>query len=187
MRNDYIIAAKLSDQAFIEKFRLLIGKEDDRGCRPWTGVSGGSANRPNAKYGRFQITFEGRTTRLRAHRVSWCIANNAIPPEGFFVCHKCDNTICVSPDHLFIGDQIANCHDMVAKGRHARGERQHRAILSSSDVACIKAKLEIGTLHSVLASEYGVNRRTIGAIKSGRNWRHIHPDTFSMISLIKSS
>lgn len=55
----------------------------------------------------------------KAHRVSWIIANGAIP-SGQFVCHTCDNRKCVNPAHLFIGTQSDNMQDCVAKGRHSR-------------------------------------------------------------------
>lgn len=73
-----------------------------------------------------------------AHRIAWSMAHGPIP-HGAWVLHRCDNRLCVRPDHLFLGDAQANVDDMVAKGRHvasrgdANGSRLHPDRLSRGD------------------------------------------------------
>jgi hypothetical protein len=57
---------------------------------------------------------KGKT--IIAHRWAWEIVNGPIP-DGLLVCHKCDVTSCVNPDHLFIGTQKENLKDCRDKGR----------------------------------------------------------------------
>lgn len=38
-------------------------------------------------------------------------------PAGLKVLHRCDNTACINPSHLFVGTQRDNVDDMVSKGR----------------------------------------------------------------------
>lgn len=62
----------------------------------------------------------GNTTaagmRGAAHRFSYA-AFKGVVPAGLVVCHQCDNTSCVNPEHLFVATQEENAHDCMAKGR----------------------------------------------------------------------
>lgn len=54
--------------------------------------------------------------RWLAHRLSWVIHFGNIP-DKLVICHQCDNSSCVRPDHLFIGTQKDNIYDAIDKGR----------------------------------------------------------------------
>lgn len=90
----------------LSSFWAKVHKTDD--CWEWT------AARMSSGYGGFYW----QRGRVPAHRFSWEIAFGAIP-EGMFVCHHCDNRLCVRPDHLFLGTALDNARDCVAKGRLA--------------------------------------------------------------------
>lgn len=53
----------------------------------------------------------------RAHRAAWKYTSGEIP-KGLGVLHRCNNMLCVNPDHLYLGDQQDNANDMLAAGRH---------------------------------------------------------------------
>ncbi len=53
---------------------------------------------------------------VRAHRI---VAETCLGPipNGWIICHECDNPKCCNPIHLFIGTHKANAEDMVSKNR----------------------------------------------------------------------
>jgi len=52
----------------------------------------------------------------KAHRVSWMISfGDAL--ENMCVCHRCDNPLCINPQHLFLGTLKDNAQDRESKGR----------------------------------------------------------------------
>ena len=89
-------------------------------CWLWIG----HRNRFNG-YG-YMRTNEGK--HVLAHRASWALSHGDIP-AGFSVLHKCDNRLCVRPDHLFLGTQSDNVRDMVEKGRH-RGRAKREKLMN---------------------------------------------------------
>lgn len=109
-----------------------------------------------------------------AYRICWELCFGKPIPDGFCVCHKCDNPNCVNPDHLFLGTQLDNVRDMHTKGRAKykvhRGEKHGMAILSEKDVADIKMLREWGLMHKDLAVMFGVCKSQIGNVLNGVSW-----------------
>lgn len=144
----------------------------DNGCWEWQSANDGKG------YGTFK--FEGKD--WKAHRWSYKHHVGEIP-DGMCVCHKCDNSICVNPDCLFIGTQQDNMNDRSVKGRQAvlAGTKNGKAILNDHDVHLIKLFLKRhpaqvgghGGQNVFLARWFGVKSNTVGNINIGRTWRHI--------------
>lgn len=121
------------------------------------------------KYGYGWFSYKG-SPKL-AHRVAWILTYGEIPANKF-ICHRCDNTLCIRPDHLFVGDHKDNMADMVKKGRHAdlRGIRGPKVILNEKQVKEIR-KRYVPIMS--LAKEYGVSKGCITAIIYRKSWTHI--------------
>lgn len=160
--------------------------EKGRGCWLW------KADVSTSGYGRFWIT--GPNARqVQAHRFAYEDVVGPIP-EGMWVLHTCDNPPCVRPDHLFLGTQQDNTDDMVAKGRQAQGDR-HGSRLHPERLARgprwgggrlfgernPSAKLTQAQVDAIrqsnassrdLAAQYGVGKRAIEKIRSGKRWPH---------------
>ena len=114
------------------------------------------------------VSHNGKETR--AHRLSWELHNGPIP-VGLVVCHKCDNSSCINPDHLFIGTQADNVADYVKKGLVIRGEDRAQARLTEDQVRAI---LKSSSPHVQLPKVYNVAPETIAGIKKRRKWKHVH-------------
>jgi len=96
-----------------ERFWTKVDRRGPDDCWEWTGCVS-----QRAGYGQFHLN---RKTQL-AHRIAYALTHGAIP-EGVFVCHHCDNRMCCNPDHLFLGTQIDNMRDCIAKDRFPSGNR----------------------------------------------------------------
>src|SRR5437899_1610730 len=115
---------KFCSRECFDKFRLMTPEEHlakyttkTEGCWYWTGPVAGATS-GGIPYGRATVRIEhhGKRAYIRAHRLSWQVNFGDIPP-GLFVCHHCDNPLCVSPDHLFLGTHMDNVRDAMSKGR----------------------------------------------------------------------
>lgn len=150
----------------LERFWLNVIKTER--CWLWTG--------PLSAQGRpiFQIAPK---KPVRAYRYIYEQIVGLIA-KGLYVCHHCDNPICVNPAHLFVGTQDDNMKDMVSKGRanKPKGEKNGRAKLTEEDVRYIRQNYRSKSSiygRKALAEKFGVDVVTIRAILIRKLWSHI--------------
>lgn len=156
---------ELLGEGFLARFWVFVNKTDT--CWLWTaGVDA---------YGYGQIHRTGLGP-IKAHRAVWILTHGPITSKEH-VLHRCDNTRCVNPKHLFLGDQNANMKDAAAKGRLST-PRPFGRKLSVEDEAAIKRtyanfpdrRLPNGLIDR-MATEFGVHPKYICAIGRGRRVR----------------
>lgn len=157
-----------------DRFWEKVDKKDEDECWYWTACiqSGG--------YGFFGL-HHGEL--YLAHRFSWMLANNKEIPEDMFVCHSCDQPLCVNPAHLWLGTPKDNQRDSWNKGRNSnKGEDGGNSILTHDQVVQIKkaiaeTKFEYGEKRAfcrMLADKYDVNLTSIHNIMYNLTWTHIN-------------
>jgi len=141
------------------------------GCWLWTGTV------TSRGYGKIGLgsAVEGE---VLAHRLSWELANGKPVPDSLYVLHRCDNPLCVNPDHLFVGSQADNVHDMMTKGRDchpnpAIGERNGNSKLTIPQVLSIRRLLASGKSALSIGKLYGVTHSTILDIRNRAIWKSV--------------
>lgn len=93
----------------IQKFlsKIVLNKD----CWIWCGA------KDKDLYG--VTSFKGKY--IKAHRLSFMLFNGDIKNKNW-VLHKCDNTSCVNPDHLYQGNAFDNNRDTVKRNRRNKKE-----------------------------------------------------------------
>ena len=139
-----------------ERFKAFVYDDTPDGCWVWIGSTYWHG------YGSFSIA---RSTNTYAHR--WAFEHFIGPiPKGLKVLHLCDGRTCVNPDHLFLGTQADNIHDMWAKGRQKTpfksGQANIRCRLTDEQIRQIR---DSSISPRDLSLQFGVTPQYISAVK----------------------
>jgi hypothetical protein len=161
----------------IARFDSKVRKAGPSDCWEWTGWKNTAHG-----YGRFDLNGK----KVPAHRVAFAIHSGRFFAD-LLVCHTCDNPGCCNPSHLFLGTPGDNLLDAKIKGRwtprqkkpkpapkpRPRGQEHHMAKLKEKDIAQIVICQKAGMTGKQIAAAFGVTRRSIVYVLSGKTWKHI--------------
>lgn len=172
----YVCMPRKKTEPEIDRFMRHVNKNGslilETPCWEWTA----GCFRHN--YGHFvTVTYiDGKRFRKdhSAHRWLWEFQNGSIPP-GKKLCHRCDNSLCVRSDHMFIGSQLDNIRDMDTKGR--RGDSRHFGEKNASAKLTREKVEEIRMLHATgkftyveLGERYGVSEFAVRSAVQRKTW-----------------
>jgi HNH endonuclease/Helix-turn-helix domain of transposase family ISL3 len=138
-----------------ERFRSKFEVQEN-GCHNWISTI--------KRDGYGQFWFRGRPEK--AHKAAYELFVGEIP-RGKLVLHKCDNRICVNPEHLYLGTYRDNARDMFDRGR-AWGFRR----VTDEMVQRVLAALETGRSQQSVADELGIHQTTVSRIYL-RRWQYV--------------
>lgn len=143
-------------RSLVDRFWAKVRKSD--GCWLWIGAKNSHG------YGYFAVT---HNWIVRAHRIAFELTTGPVPVD-LHVLHRCDVRACVNPAHLFLGTQLDNVRDMVAKGRSAY-DRIATTKLAPEAVRTIRSRCASGEMQCLVALDFGVNVSTVHRIVHGRS------------------
>ncbi len=150
------------------KSRLLEHVKKTDTCWLWLG------SKNPAGYGRIKIA----GILESPHRISFMVFVGNIP-DGYFVCHHCDNPSCVNPAHLFAGTRSDNTNDSIRKGRfkinfnlpRSTGIRPSNAILTTEQAEMVRNLIKGGMKFRYIADAVGVKISCIKDISIGKTYK----------------
>jgi hypothetical protein len=149
------------------RFWENVDKGNDDECWNWKGGIS------KAGYGEIGVYVE----HIYAHRYSWMLHNGDIPScEGhrhtMVIRHKCDNPLCVNPNHLEIGTQQDNLMDCVVRGRRPRGSKHWSGSRMTDEIFDkIISMHNDGCPYTEISSATGFSTSAISHIVNGIHWK----------------
>lgn len=158
-----ILTNKSAESRFYSK---IVTHDDPDACWDW------KAYKDKDECGIFTM----EKGNFRAPRLMWILANQSHIPDGYYVCHTCDNEACTNPKHLWVGTQLDNMRDRKEKGRYgtmAKGSNHYKAVLTEMMVRRICRMAEVGYGSSQIAGVLNLKTPCVRAVVNGSTWRHI--------------
>ena len=112
-------------------------------------------------YGQFYWgVVNGKEKTISAHRASYLIYNGEIP-DKLHVLHKCNNSKCVNPDHLYLGDHMQNMRDRNESGRTSRWDKRYNFVRKPEVVQKVISMRANGSKIKEIVKETGLSRTTV--------------------------
>lgn len=137
-----------------DRFLKYVNKTNT--CWVWTGAIGKNG------YGTLTVNKKFKAS----HRIAYELYKGEIP-KGLEVCHTCDNTKCVNPEHLWVGTHSQNMRDKYNKGRSNTTGRKDTIDTRLSDKQIIDIKNKYKPYKytmKMLSEEYNVCQSSINNI-----------------------
>lgn len=159
---------KRGAERFLEQLLDRINADSIDGCWEWAR----GTFTPKRRYG---MTWwcGGKLV----HRLMKEIIHEPPSDKHSFACHKCNNTKCVNPSHIYWGDAKSNSADCKSAGRLVRevGRERYNAKLTEEQVLRIiqEAPTRSRGWGRKIAAEFGVANTAINNIIRGRRWKHL--------------
>jgi len=151
-----------------EKFGRFIDIRSDEECWEWLGAKDGGG------YGAYGSP---HLSENKSHRIMWEMYYGKIPLDDvgntLYVLHKCDNSSCCNPGHLFLGTNKDNMKDKVKKERQSRlfGLRNGRSIMNREKVINLRQLYSTRKYsYKALVKLFGISQSQVARIIKNQSW-----------------
>lgn len=130
---------------------------------------------PNSDgYAHIEKLVNGRRKSIKHHRLVYAAFHRMGIEEmkNFVVMHKCDNRLCINPEHLMLGTVAMNNKDKLAKGKNigfALGNKVGATKMTAEKANELRA--EVNASHKTLAEKYGISVGLVSMIINGKRWK----------------
>jgi hypothetical protein len=98
------------DEVMLQRFWEKVDIKGPDECWNWRGSTTSTCGEG---YGKFRT---GEKMEL-SHRLSWSIHSEKSIQANMDILHKCDNSLCINPKHLYLGNHFDNMSDKFRRGR----------------------------------------------------------------------
>ncbi len=160
----------------VDRFKKYYTEGPD--CWEWTGcLDNKNATIP---YG----TFSFRGKNVGAHIISYLIANGSVP-TGLDIAHKCANSLCVNPEHLWARTREQNMANETTRKRLSESKKgnRNRAVLSDTQIRKIKETIRdeptVTNPELVVRFQLPVGPAAVARIRKGQTGVHIAVEGFA--------
>lgn len=155
----------------VEKLQQYIFIQSMTKCWIWTGC---------ISHNRGYVRWNGKMRLAsRASAVAFFLQdpehNDFKFDNKYLVLHRCHNSRCINPNHLYIGTYSDNMYDRQRAGNapDLRGEKHSQCKLSAEDVRQVRTLLQQRIPQRKIAKQFGVSQSQICYINTGKARREV--------------
>lgn len=143
-----------------ERFWSKVEVKTEDECWIWKGAK-------VRGYGHLRAKKKGVWSMVRAHRLSFEL--HFRHPGKEHVCHKCDNPLCVNPNHLYLGSPATNMQDKMLKGRHRFGFTSKITLNEAREIRQLYK--ETAMTQKEIGSMFNLKPHTVSLIVNNKRWK----------------